>query len=466
MTLGSILCPVNSSIVAVSLIPIGIAFGAPPWQTAWLVSAFYLATAIGQPIAGRLVDTYGPRQLFLTGAGLTGLAGILGVAAPNLWVLVSARVILGFGTCAGYPAAMYLVRRESRRLGEYSPLGVLTTLAIASQTFAAVGPTVGGLLIGLGGWRATFAVNIPLGVASFALGARGLPGKRAGEDAERATASLDLAGIAAFALMLLSLLLVMLVSRAPARLGLVGIAAMAVAVFVVREQRAAEPFIDLRLVLRNRPLLTTYLRTFLFQLVGYSFMYGYPQWLEYGRGLSATASGLVLLPLFATAIFVSVATGRRSAIRCKLVAASVIQTVACVLLRALTGADASVLVLVGLAVLIGVPQGLNNLANQNALYLQADEQSIASAAGLSRTFGYLGAIGSSAVTGALFGPAAGTVQLHELALFMIAASVLLVLVTLLDRSLGVFSDMESSSNVVPVLSETAQKPTSGDRIAN
>ncbi|MEC3656173.1 hypothetical protein P9148_13870 [Bacillus siamensis] len=50
MVLGSILNPINSSIISVALIPIGQAFGVPPSQTAWLVSALYLATAIGQQL--------------------------------------------------------------------------------------------------------------------------------------------------------------------------------------------------------------------------------------------------------------------------------------------------------------------------------------------------------------------------------------------------------------------------------
>ena len=64
MILGSILNPINSSIIAVALVPIAIALGAPASQTAWLVSALYLATSIGQPLVGRLVDTFGPRRLY------------------------------------------------------------------------------------------------------------------------------------------------------------------------------------------------------------------------------------------------------------------------------------------------------------------------------------------------------------------------------------------------------------------
>jgi MFS family permease len=94
LILGAILNPVNSSMIAVALIPIGVALGSPPSQTAWLVSALYLATAVGQPVVGRLVDMYGPRRLYLIGAALAGVAGLVGAFAPSLGVLIGARVLL------------------------------------------------------------------------------------------------------------------------------------------------------------------------------------------------------------------------------------------------------------------------------------------------------------------------------------------------------------------------------------
>src|SRR5437588_462872 len=77
LVLVSMLNPINSSMIAVALVPIGTAFGALPSQTAWLVSALYLATAVGQPVIGRLVDTYGPRRLYLIGTALVGAAGVI-----------------------------------------------------------------------------------------------------------------------------------------------------------------------------------------------------------------------------------------------------------------------------------------------------------------------------------------------------------------------------------------------------
>ncbi|HJQ00193.1 MAG TPA: MFS transporter [Jatrophihabitans sp.] len=433
MILGAILNPINSSILAVSLIPIGAAFGAPPSQTAWLVSALYLATSIGQPVVGRLVDVYGPRRLFLTGTALTGIAGVLGTLAVNLWMLVAARVILGFGTCAGYPAAMYLIRYENRVSGRDSPAGVLTALAVSSQTIAVIGPTLGGLLIGLGGWRTTLAINIPLAIVGYLLGLRRLPRDTGVEGAGRPATGLDLTGVALFAAMLTSTLL-LLMSPRPGRLWLLAIAAASALLLVRRERRVAAPFIDVRVLAGNGPLILTYLRMLLAQLVSYAFLYGYTQWLEDGRGLNASQAGLALLPMFAIGIVVSTTTGRHPHIRGKLVVGAITQVAACALLLIIS-AGSGIWLLILFAVILGVPQGLNSLANQNAVYYQAEPERIASSAGLLRTFTYLGAIGSSAATGAFFGHSADTHGLHELAAFMLVAAAVLVVITVADRSL-------------------------------
>jgi MFS family permease len=441
MILGAILNPINSSIIAVSLIPIGAAFGAPPARTAWLVSALYLATAIGQPVVGRLVDTYGPRRLFLAGTLLVGLAGVLGTVAPSLGALIAARVLLGFGTCAGYPAAMYLVRSESRRTGIDSPAAILTLLAISTQTIAVIGPTLGGVLIGLGGWRTTFAVNIPLALVGLVLGARRLPrglGTPAvatpATDAPKARPRIDAAGIALFATTLTSLLL-FLMHPGFDDAYLVAIAVVAAAGLVVRELRTAEPFLDLRVLGGNTPLLATYLRNLLAYIVSYAFLYGLTQWIEDSRGLSPAETGLILLPMFGTGIVVSAVTGRRPEIRGKLVVGSIAQIAACAMLFLLSPAS-PIWLLVAIALILGVPQGLNSLANQNAVYHQADPARMGSSAGLLRTFTYLGAIGASVATGIVFHRRADTAGLHHLAAFVLSVAIAFLLVTMLDRSLG------------------------------
>jgi MFS family permease len=435
MVLGSVLNPVNSSIIAVSLVPIGHALGAPPSRTAWLVSALYLATAIGQPVVGRLIDTLGPRRLYLIGTAMVGVAGVIGLVAQDLWVLVAARVVLGFGTCAGYPASMYLIRREARRTGEDSPAGILTLLAVANQTIAVVGPTLGGLLIAVGGWRSTFAVNIPLSLACLWLGSRRLPRRDALlAEGEREPARFDVAGVALFTAALVSLLLFLMEPRADL-LPLLAVTAVATIGFALVETRAAAPFVDLRLLRGNLPLVATYLRGLLTATVSYSFLYGFTQWLQEGRGLDPSAAGLLLVPMFGTAIVVSTLTGPRPQVRGKLVVGALVQVAASALLIVLDGGSALWL-LVGLALLLGIPQGLLGLGNQNAVYHQADPDRTASSAGLLRTSMYLGAIVASAASGAFLHDGATTGGLHHLGLFVVAVSGLTLLTTLADRSLG------------------------------
>jgi MFS family permease len=446
MMLGAILNPINSSIISIALVPIAVALGVTAADAAWLVSALYLATAIGQPLVGRLVDLYGPKRLFLAGAGLTALAGIIGVLAPNLPVLVAARIVLGFGTCAGYPSAMAIIRRVAERGGLRSPAGVLAALAVATQTVSVIGPTLGGLLIEWGGWRATFAVNVPLGLLSLALGWWLVPSLRQGQGATEEPVQprrLDAPGVALFASALTSLL-VFLMDPSAGKLWALGVALAGGAAFVWWERRAADPFIDVRLLAGNRPLLATYLRALGAQTVAYAFIYGFSQWLEDGRGLAPSAAGLVLLPVFGVGILGTILFGRTPRVRANLLAGASVQLAASAALW-LFDANTPIWLLFALACPLGIPQGLLSLANQNALYAQARPDAIGASAGLLRTFQYVGAIIASASAGLCFGERATTPGLHELAVVMVAVSVCTLTLILADRSLARVGQLSSAS---------------------
>lgn len=433
---GAVLNPINSTVMAVALVPVGVAFGEPPSATAWLVSGLYLATAIGQPLVGRLIDEYGPRRLFLPATALVGVAGVIGAAAPNLAVLIVARVVLGFGTCAGYPAAMRLIRAEAERTGKDSPTSVLTVLAISTQTIAVIGPLLGGLLIGLGGWRTTLAINIPLSAMACVLGWRRFPKADPTHDSRNTGGrklDLDIIGMVLFAGALVALLLFLMNPHRGAWY-LPVIAAVAAVGFAARELHHHDPFIDLRVLGGNIPLLVTYGRALLAFAVTYSFMYGFPQWLEDGRGITASHAGLITLPMFATAIAVSAATGRREALRGKLIAGALGQIVAALLLLTLHPAS-PVWMLIVVVLITGIPLGLNGIALQNAVYRQANAENIGACAGLLRTFGYLGAITSAAAQGWFYGHKANTTGMHHFAVFLIIFSVAFLLITVLDRSL-------------------------------
>ncbi|MBB2943028.1 MFS family permease [Actinoplanes lutulentus] len=414
LVLGAALNPVNSSMIAVALVPIGIAFDALPAETSWLVSALYLATATGQPVVGRLVDRYGPRTLYLIGSAMVGVAGLIGTLAPSLAVLVVARVILGIGTCAGYPAAMYLLKRARTE----RPGSVLTLLTVAAQTIVVIGPTIGGLLITAGGWRTVFAVNIPLAAACLILGALRLP-----RTARVPGPRFDYLGTLLFAATLTSLMLALM-----GRYWFLALTLIAGAAFVTHQLRIAEPFIDLRVFGGNGPLIRTYLRTLMAQTITYAFLYGFTQWLQAGRGLSPSVAGLVLLPMSLVAIGGSALTGRSTRFRLVLLVGALTQIAACALLLPI-GSSTAVWVLVLIAAACGLPQGINNLVNQNAVYHQADPARIGAAAGLLRTFTYLGALVAAA---AFAHQGAG---LRAFAVFLLAVSTLMLLLVCVETFL-------------------------------
>lgn len=433
MVLGSILNPINSTIISVALIPIGQAFGVPPSQTAWLVSALYLATAIGQPVAGKLIDIFGPRPLFLIATSLVGISSLIAIFSPNIWWLVVARVLLGFGTCAGYPTSMYFIRSEAERTGEDNPTSILTLLAIANQTIAVVGPTLGGLLIEVGGWQSTFIVNVPLSLACVFLGYFRFPrGLGNAFRKEREIISIDFIGIILFGITLISAL-IFLMSPNWHNVYLLMIAIISAVIFTSFELKVKNPFIDLRLLGGNTPLLLTYVRVLLSATISYNLLYGYTQWLETGRGLSPSHAGLLLLPMFLTSIIISKTTGKNPAIHIKLIVGSIVQFIAMSLLL-FTNHSSSLVYLVVIAILFGIPEGLLYLANQNAVYFQSPSKQMGASAGLLRTFMYMGAMLASAVTGLFFKSEDMTKGLHHLAIFSLVICFIL-LITLLDQSL-------------------------------
>jgi MFS family permease len=87
-----------------------------------------------------------------------------------------ARVLIGAGTSCGYPTAMLIIRRRSHRAGLGEPPGsVLGSLAIAGSATVAIGPPIGGLLVGGLGWRTAFLLNIPLTAAALAMALAWIP---------------------------------------------------------------------------------------------------------------------------------------------------------------------------------------------------------------------------------------------------------------------------------------------------
>jgi MFS family permease len=424
---GSVLNPVNSSIIAVALVSIGRAFGAGPDRTAWLVSALYLATAIGQPVMGRLADSVGPRTIYLTGAVMVGLGGLLGYAATGFGELIAARVVIGFGTSAAYPAAMALVRRQSQRLHRETPGSVLGLLAVTGQVSMAVGPPLGGLLIAAGGWRATFLVNVPLAVAALIAAGCWLPA----DDPRPGPVRVDLAGVLLFAAALTGLL-VFLMDLPDPKWWLLAVTAALIAVLARKELRTDSPFIDVRLLAVNRALTVTYLRFGVTMLITYCFIYGWTEWLEQAAGRSPAQAGLLMMPSFVVAAAVSALAARARNVRPPLIAGAAALTAGSLALCVLH-ARSPLWLMITVSVVFGLQNGLNVVSNQTAMYGQAPAGATGAAAGLLRTSMYLGAIASASLIGVCFGRQASDAGLHRLALILAVASVVLLFSTIAGR---------------------------------
>ncbi|ANZ34407.1 MFS transporter [Staphylococcus carnosus] len=432
MILGSILNPINSSMLAVALVPIAHAFGVPFYQTAWLVSSLYLATSVGQPVVGKLVDIFGPRSLFLFATSLVGLASLLAIFTPSFYGLVLARFLIGIGTCAGYPSAMYLISYEGKRTGKENPSAILTLLAISNQTISVVGPTLGGLLIGVGDWKAIFIVNFPLSILAFVFGYLYFPKIENENKLQAVKAQVDFIGILLFTLSLSSFMIFFMEPHASISYLLI-IGFIALISFIIFEFKSTKPFIDLRVLMHNTALNNTYIRTFLSMLISYGVLYGYVQWLEEVKGLSPSHAGLLMLPQFLVGIVVSEITGTRLSIKLKLYIGTFGALVTMIGFQLLSSST-PISVLICLSAIFGLPQGLLNLANQNALYYQAPKSIIGTSAGLQRTAGYIGAIVSSTLIGTLFKGDNLTIAIHHLGFTSMVIAIIVLILTFMSRN--------------------------------
>jgi MFS family permease len=435
--IGSALNPINSSLIATALLPIASGLRVPFGQTAALVAALYLASAIAQPTAGKAAEVFGPRRVFLVGIALVAVGGLVGGFADDLVTLLVSRVLIGLGTSCAYPTAMLLIRRRARDAGlDRPPGGVLGGLQIAGTATASLGLPVGGVLVGTLGWRSVFFVNVPVTLIALAATLAWVPPDgplRRPLRARDIAARLDLAGIAGFAAAMIALLL-FLFELPTAHWYLLGISAGLWIALVVWELRTATPFLDLRLLASNKALTSTYLRFGLLLLCVYVVLYGITQWVEGARGLNETEAGLLLLPMTLVSGLVISPVSRRNLVRGPVIAAALTCLAASAGVLLLSG---SIWVgwIVVITLVFGVSMGFGAAGNQTALYSQAPAEQLGTASGLLRTFGYVGSIASSAITGIVFRARVTDGGVHVIAWIMIGVSLVLVLISVADRTL-------------------------------
>jgi hypothetical protein len=243
--------------------------------------------------------------------------------------------------------------------------------------------------------------------------------------------ALDLPGVGLFAAAL-GALLVFLMDLTHPRWALLAVVVAFLAALTWWERRADVPFVDVRMLARERALLATYLRYGTAMLVTYCFLYGWAIWLEQATGRSPAATGLLMTPGFAAATAVSLWAARRSRVRPLLVAGAATLTAGSAGLLVLR-TDTPTWALLVVSVVFGLQNGLNVTSNQTALYQQAPADRTGVAAGLMRSFMYVGAIGSAGLIDLVFPHRATDTGLHRLATVLTIGSALLLVATLTGR---------------------------------
>jgi MFS family permease len=434
---GTAMNPINTSLIATALVPIAHAMHVSVGRTAVLVAGLYLASAVAQPTAGKLAEELGPRRVFTGGTLIVLLGGIVGGFAPNFTTLVISRALLGIGTSAGFPCSMLLIRRRAERAGLVDPPGgVIGGLSIAAQVVSTIGLPLGGVLEGLFGWRSVFFVNVPVAIAVLAMLLYGVPADvpaHRARDLHSLAMRIDAIGIVGFSGTLIALMVFLLSLPTPTWPALAISAAFA-AFLVWWELRVANAFFDLRMLAGNLALTRTYVRMALITFGLYTVLYGMSQWLEDGRGLSALETGLLTMPMALVAAITGRIVSKRNLIRGSLLISAVASIVASAGVLFLTHST-PVAFFVAVTLVFGLSQGTTSFGNQGALYMQAPSNAIGTASGLLRTFGYLGAIASSAATGVVFRHGADDSGLHAIAWILVGTSVVVLLMTITDRAL-------------------------------
>ena len=437
---ATLLNPLNSSMIAVALVPIQADFRTSVGDATWLISGFYLAGAVGQPLMGRLADRLGPRRVFVAGLALAGLAAALAPFAPSIGWLAGLRVLQALGTAGAFPAGMAMLRARVGGGAARPPARALAAISVAANVSAAVGPTLGGALVEVAGWPAIFLVNVPATALGVLLALRWLPGDRAapaGGSLRAVVGLVDLPGVALFSAAILGLLAFLLSLPTGPRWALLPLAPAAAVALVWRELRAREPFLDLRTLAAGRGLAAVYAEFTAVNLVFYSVLFSLPLWLEKARGLGPGQAGLIVTPLAGLGVLATVVAARlieRWGPRQTVALGAAVLCLGVLLLVVLRRAT-PVAGVVAVVAVLGLPNGLLNLGLQALLFRAATSGDMGAASGLFQTCRYVGSVLSTSLLGVVFAAGVTSTGLHALGIALAVIS-LALLASSLRRLVG------------------------------
>lgn len=273
---------------------------------AWVTTAYILAVSIATPLYGKLGDLYGRKPLFLFALTAFLVGSALSGAAQSMGQLIGFRVLQGVGG-GGLIISAVTVYGELFEPEDRSRYQGWFTAVFGASSVA--GPLLGGVITDVLGWRWVFYLNLPLGALALAIAITQLrlphPYRKPHIDV---LGALLLGGFVTCLTLLTGWAGTTYAWNSSTILGLAVAVLGLFVVWLYVERSAKEPIIPLRLF-RNPSLNVANAVTFLsgFSLFGGVFFV--PLFLQYVTGVSATSSGLLLLPLTAGLLVVSLTSG-------------------------------------------------------------------------------------------------------------------------------------------------------------
>jgi len=327
----------DNTIVNVGLPSIGKTLHAGVSGLQWTVASYTIVLAGLLMFSGALADRIGRRTIFQVGLSLFTLGSWMCSLAPSLGWLIAFRVLQGIGGSMLNPAALGIITNTFTGKAERArAIGIWDGVFGLSM---ALGPVLGGVLVGSVGWRGIFWANIPVGLAAISLTALFVPDSRATR-----TRRSDPVGQFVLIVMLGSLAYAIIEGPSfgwfsPQIFGFFALSVAALAVLLAYEPRRADPMLDFRFF-RSIPFAGANLTAVCAIASMAGFLFLSTLYLQDVRGMTALRAGLTLLPMPVVMAACAPLAGRMVALRgprLPLVIAGAALTISSALLSRLTG---------------------------------------------------------------------------------------------------------------------------------
>src|SRR3954454_15786951 len=406
---GAVLVPLNSTMLAVALPSIMDQFGVDAVTVSSLVTLYLGAVTIALLASGSLGDRYGQRPIFLVGVSAFAVSSLIAVVAPSFEILAASRVLQAISGALVSTTSVALVRAMSPADRRGTAFGLFDMLV---STSAAIGPFIGGLLVGAFGWQSLFVLAVP--VAIFAAIVVGLvvpadTGRTPARPDGRAP-GIDVPGLVLLAVMLVALLVAIRGVGTDGGMSVGLIAAIAVVplldLFVRFELGAERPAVDPRLF-ASRSFSAAVLGVLGGTVILHATFILVPLLVERLLDGSAETAGLVLLGISGLGAVAAPFGGRlsdRRGRRLPVAAGSVCLTIGLFALW-LVAAETTPLVVGLLLGVVGFGMGFSGSPRQAAALEAVPGDRVGMAAGTYYTGRYLGGVLGASLAGAVLRPA-------------------------------------------------------------